>query len=319
MIHRITELVDVPRRDCIYDVLGHLDLRLCVDVGAAAGQTARRIREAGGPGTRVVAFEPFPGNHRFFAEATRGLDNVQLIKKAVGSGVGLAEFTVPTVVDGTEAGWERFVGYSSLGFLSSAVGSRRIGIKGHAAWAMRTIANRLRRRPPPRRLKVETTSMDAMFAGQDVDFMKIDVQGGEREVLRGSDAMLRRRHIKILYIEWSGDPQVVDALTERDYRLYDSTYVAGPRVYKVEAFEKIGFTLIDELRLSTGKVAYELLLTDPQVSAIEAIGRVRQRGLGWIQTDLIAVSPDTIDTFLDAARRYSASARPAPPLTRGPA
>jgi len=98
MIRHLTENIDKPRRDCVYDILCHLDLGLCVDVGAAAGHMTRRIRRAGGARTRVVAFEPFPGNHEFFHQSTTGLDNVILIKKAISDRVGKAEFTVPSDV-----------------------------------------------------------------------------------------------------------------------------------------------------------------------------------------------------------------------------
>jgi FkbM family methyltransferase len=56
-------------------------------------------------------------------------------------------------------------------------------------------------------LLVETTSIDTEFSvGEPIDFMKIDVQGGETRVLLGADGMLRTRRINLLYIEWSGDP-----------------------------------------------------------------------------------------------------------------
>jgi len=201
MIRNLTEIIDKPRRDCIYDMLSHLDLGLCVDVGAAAGHMTSRIRRAGGARTRVVAFEPFPGNHEFFYQSTMGLDNITLIKKAVSDRVGVAEFTVPSVVQGTEPRWEKYAGYSSVGFLSSEVDDAHPSAEG------------ARRPPPQQRLIVETTSIDTEFSvGEPIDFMKIDVQGGETRVLLGADGMLRTRRINLLYIEWSGDPGVVRAL-----------------------------------------------------------------------------------------------------------
>lgn len=305
MIRNLTEIIDKPRRDCIYDILGHLDLGLCVDVGAAAGHNTRRIRRAGGGRTRVVAFEPFPGNHEFFYQSTMRLDNVTLIKKAVSDSVGVAEFTVPSVVQGTEPRWEKYTGYSSDGFLSSQVDDAHPSIPRFLKRTIRRIAEGALRRPPPQRLIVETTSIDTEFtAGEPIDFMKIDVQGGEARVLLGSDGMLRTRRINILYIEWSGDPGVVRALGQHEYRIYDSTYIATPRIHDVKPFEKMGFEFIDEVQLSTGKVAYHLLLTSKQLSPSEAIKMVRKGNLGCIHTDLIAVSENTLGRFLEAAERY---------------
>ncbi len=305
MIRKLTEIIDRPRRDCVYDLLTHLDLGLCVDVGAAAGNTTRRIRRAGGARTRVVAFEPFPGNHPFFHQSTMRLGNITLIKKAVSDRVGVAEFTVPSVVQGTEPRWEKYTGYSSVGFVSSEVSDAHPGIRIFLKRTIRRIAEGARRRPP-QPLIVETTSIDTEFtAGEPIDFMKIDVQGGESRVLLGSDAMLRTRRIGILYVEWSGDPEVVPALSRHEYRIYDSTYMVIPRIYDVKPFYKMGFEFIDEIKLSTGKVAYDLLLTGKELSPGDAIEMVRKGKLGYIQTDLIAVSENAWGRFQEAAERYN--------------
>lgn len=297
-IRKITELVETPSRDCIYDILGYLDPGLCVDVGAAAGEVTRRMRMAGGPSTRVIAFEPYPGNHEFFNRSTSALDNIELIKKAVTDRVGRATFTVPGIVQGTEQGWEEHAGYSSVGFLSS---TRGVGQR---------ILDKISGRPRPQTLTVATTSIDTELAGKKIDFMKIDVQGGEADVLHGSDTMLRTRRIDILYIEWSGDPRVVRSLAGHNYQIYDSTYVVGHKTAAregadVHQLEQIGFTILDELKLSTGKVAYELVLTRADVSPGEAMTRVKEAGLSWIQTDLIAVSDEALSRFQEAVRQYS--------------
>ena len=110
---------------------------------------------------------------------------------------GKPTFTVPWVVQGIEQGWEQHAGYSSVAFLSSE------------RWVGQRILDKISGRPQPQTLTVDTTSIDTELAGQKIDFIKIDVQGGEAGVLKGSDTMLRTRKIDILYIEWSGDPRVV--------------------------------------------------------------------------------------------------------------
>lgn len=305
MIRHLTEIIDNPGQDCIYDILSHLDLGLCVDVGAAAGHMTWRIRRAGGARTRVVAFEPFPGNHEFFHQSTKRLDNITLIKKAVSDRVGVAEFTVRSLVQGTEPHWEKYTGYSSVGRLSSEVYDARPSIPRFLKRTLRSIAEGPRRPPPQQRLIVETTSIDTEFsAGEPIDFMKIDVQGGERRVLVGADGMLGSRRINLLYVEWSGDPRVVRGLGHHGYRIYDSTYMAIPRILDVKPFERMGFELIDETKVSTGKVAYHLRLTSKELSPGDAIEIVRKGSLGYIQTDLIAVSENNLGRFLEAAERY---------------
>ncbi|MGH8526669.1 MAG: FkbM family methyltransferase [Gammaproteobacteria bacterium] len=152
---------------------------------------------------------------------------------------------------------------------------------------------------------VETTSIDTEFTvGEPIDFMKIDVQGGERRVLVGADGMLGSRRINLLYVEWSGDPRVVRGLGHHGYRIYDSTYMAVPRILDVKPFERMGFELIDETKVSTGKVAYHLRLTSKELSPSEVIKMVRKGRLGYVQTDLIAVSENNLGRFLEAAERY---------------
>jgi FkbM family methyltransferase len=311
-IQKITQLIGTPARDCVYDILGHLDPGLCVDVGAAAGEATRRIHAAGKSRTRVIAFEPFPGNHRFFYESTMGLENVELVRKAVTDRVGRAAFIVPGVVQGTEKGWEKHAGYSSVGFLSSSTNGGNGRAHRSLQWVRRQILRRAFRRPPPQTLAVDTTSIDAEFAGEKIDFMKVDVQGGEAEVLKGADSMLSAGRINVLYIEWSGDPRVIESLSRHNYWICDSTYVAGHKVASraradLERFEEIGFQILDELRLSTGEVAYELILTREGVSPVDAMAKAKAHGLSWIQTDLIAVSAEGTGRFIEAARRYSES------------
>ena len=98
------------QHDVIYELIAYQDLRLCLDIGAAAGAATCRIAEAGTADTRIKAFEPFPGNHQFFRDQTAGLDNVELIERAVSNRSGGSRFHVGTTVTGSKPGWERMRG-----------------------------------------------------------------------------------------------------------------------------------------------------------------------------------------------------------------
>lgn len=102
--------------DYIYDILSNKRPYLCLDVGAAAGLCSRKIKESSDH-TRIIAFEPFEGNHNYFYKNTDGLSDIQLIKKAVSNQVSSQKFYVHSVVKGHEQGWETMPGYSSIGFL----------------------------------------------------------------------------------------------------------------------------------------------------------------------------------------------------------
>jgi FkbM family methyltransferase len=293
MIRKITEIIDRPVRDFIYQIIKYIPLRLCVDVGAAAGHITRSIRLAGDSHTEVVAFEPFPGNHDFFFRSTQNLNNVKLVKKAVSDHIGIAEFIVPSVVKGIEPGWENYKGYSSLGHLATLNDVKNKSTD-------KTVVQNVEEL----KLRVDTTCIDDEFEGHVIDFMKIDVQGSEAKVLDGSRSMLSKNLIKILYIEWSGERDIIQKLEDNNYQIYDSLYVVGPTSRDIDPFTQIGFEFVEELKLSIGKFAFDLRLVSDNISPQDAIDAVRLKHLGWIQTDIIAVSNESIDIFLNAVNKY---------------
>ena len=289
-----------PRRDFIYETVADLRPRLCVDVGAAAGATTRRMREAMPAEGRVVAFEPFPGNLPHFRATTAGLTNVTLLQKAVSDQIGTAAFYVESVVSGTEPGWRDLVGYSSVGHLRT-----------ERLWQLRKLGKTVRRwlrrpasmlDPRPTSLRVETTSLDAEFVHDMIDFIKVDVQGAEAQVLRGAQRLLRERRVALLYVEWFGGLEVVESLEGAGYTLFDSVYVgAFARQCSPREFEKLGFQVTERIQLSVGRPAYEMTYCGDLADLAKVLRSVRRRGRGWIQTDLIAVSPGVLERFKTSA------------------
>ena len=301
MIRRITEIIDHPERDVISDILSHLDLSLCLDIGAAAGHFTKRLCHLGGKGTRVVAFEPFPANHKYFYESIAGLENdIRLVNKALSESVGTSSFSIPSVIQGTEPGWEQFIGYSSVGFLSPVSSVRHLKLK------LQNLIKLVFKKPHSQIINVKTTTIDTEFPKEEIAFVKMDVQGAEEKVLRGARTALKEKRIHALYVEWSGEQEIIDILTGHGYQIYDSTYITIPKNYDTQAFKDIGFDHIVEVGLSTGKVAYDMTLVGDHFSPKEAIQEVESRGLSlWIQTDLIAISPNTQEQFLEAVKKYN--------------
>ncbi len=315
-VSRISEILGHPKRDFIYDFLPLLKLNLCVDVGAAAGDITRQIRLAGGDDTQVVAYEPFPGNYEYFNRTTKDLDHVRLVKKALSDHIGSEEFIVHSVVQGEEAGWEDFSGYSSVGFLSSVPASEAPSFLVKTKRRIRAVLKEglavISGRSRGQVVNVITTTLDTEFPKEEIDFVKIDVQGAEAQLLRGASSALADHRIGILYIEWSGEKEIVDILDEHGYEIYDSTYITVPKTYDTQAFTEIGFRCTDEVNLSTGKTAYVMVLESDEITPIEAMKLVGDRDLAWmIQTDLVAVTPKLNKDFLSIAERLSDGKRPA--------
>ena len=152
-----------------------IPLENAIDGGAGAGHTAKQmLPHLDG---MVFAFEPFPGNHRFF----EGCDpRIVLIRKALADANGSMPFRVGSVVSAdSEWGRKGMEGYSSVGMLVEE--------------------------PQPDDLTVEAVRGDeAIPTGTRIDFVKLDLQGGELDALKGMTGLLPE--IPLLWVEYEGQP-----------------------------------------------------------------------------------------------------------------
>lgn len=292
-VRPVVSVLQWPERDFIYDALASgPDLELCVDVGAAAGDVTLKLAHIA---RRVVAFEPFSNNFAYFEQATRSVSNVELVRKAVSDRIGRSSFYVGSTVSGVEPGWEDRAGYSSVGFLMTprkAIVSR-----------LRRLVFRGQSRPEAHVVRVLTTTLDAEFPTDTIDFLKIDTQGAEARVLRGASTLLAERRISVVYAEWGGDPEVEAILTRCGFALFDSTYVGSGDADYLARLEHSGFEVIDEVPLSTGKSAVELVYRGSEPAG-QVLARLND-GRGWVQTDLIAVAADRAGEFIEQLARQS--------------
>lgn len=144
-----------------------------VDVGAHVGYFTRIFSRAVGPSGNVFAFEPHPVNFGFLEKNARRLKNTVLIQAAVASQ------------------------NSRLTLYESSVGSG-----SHSLQAGRY--------PVSRELDVKSVALDAYFGDRRIDFIKIDVEGAELEVLEGAKNILGRNDAPALIIEFA--PGVIRSL-----------------------------------------------------------------------------------------------------------
>jgi FkbM family methyltransferase len=169
-----------------------IPLQSAIDGGAGAGWTAKSmLPHLDG---MVFAFEPFPGNHRFFRDCD---PRIILIRKALGEANKPMPFRVSSTVSAdSEWGRRGMEGYSSVG--------------------------RLVEEPQPDDLTIEAVRADdAIPTGTAIDFVKLDLQGGELNALRGMTGLLPG--VSLMWVEYEGQPGLPDFLLE-NFEVFDTEY-----------------------------------------------------------------------------------------------
>jgi FkbM family methyltransferase len=160
-----------PFRVC----LDYLELaRLCpgdvvLDLGCYSGLTAIAFSKAVGPSGRVITLEPDPVNHRAARmniechRKANGLDNITLLPLAVAASSGLIAFSE-----------EGSMGSSTLDVVGAGRG---------------------------RSVSVECVSLEELCARQRlerVDFVKMDIEGSEVDVIRAAAGFLQAFHPRMV-------------------------------------------------------------------------------------------------------------------------
>jgi FkbM family methyltransferase len=264
------------RPNAVYDVLGHLEPGLMLDVGAAAGSMTAMMLERS-PESTVIAFEPFPGNH---LEQRVGDDpRVTIVRAAVADAIAPARFFVASTVTGSEPGWERFAGYSSAGHIVDDDAATDDG---------RTIV-------------VPTVRLDDRIGGRHVRFLKVDVQGGELGVLRSAARCLVDSRVDVMFVEFGGDWSLLSYILASGFDVFDSEYL----VIADEPPDPQSWRTFRTGDLSVGRRYFRAwpLETPSDPRAYCAMFTERLAPRTALQTDLVCVRAGFVDRYLTAAAR----------------
>jgi FkbM family methyltransferase len=179
----------------------------CADVGAHHGIFTQLLAALVGEDGRVIAFEAHPANAR-------------RLQKTLGSGVRDRVIVENLAV--TDGSSER---------VSLHPGRRR------ASQEWNVLGADLEGRPTPAELEVGATSLDSYFAEIPLEFVKLDVEGAEADVLLGMRSLLHEGK-PIIAVEfhtdagWAGRRELLHA----GYRLETlagEPVDAGPRAERV--------------------------------------------------------------------------------------
>jgi len=148
--------------DEIYEEIFNVkNSKVVLDVGAHVGLFTVKARKAVGNDGLVVAIEPEPKNAALLSENVKkhGFKNVVVVTKAAGNHKGKVKLYVSP------------------------------GSRGHSLLPIR-----------PSSIDVDMDTLDNIAAGlglAKVDFIKIDVEGAELDVLKGAEKILRKPNVKL--------------------------------------------------------------------------------------------------------------------------
>jgi len=253
----------------------NIDLFNFIDGGAGFGGTAKEMLPYLPQDGKCFAFEPFPGNLRFF----EGMDpRVQLIPKALTSKKKISTFQVSSVVtQGSDWGKRGMEGYSSVGRLSDQ--SKTSGLHD---------------------IEVECVRADEVIdPSSRVGFVKLDLQGGEMEALRGMSSFLQ--NVQLLWVEYSGQPELYEFLSDSGFITFDTEYffLGEPQT------EALNFFNISkrDISLSIGMKAW-FGFRNRAWNNYKTDFEKHKKSLKMIQTDLLCVNKKYIDNFINASQFF---------------
>jgi FkbM family methyltransferase len=158
-------------------------VRTIFDVGANNGDTVLAYASLF-PEADIYAFEPFPDTYKGMVENTRNKAKLYPFEKAVSDRVGMSVFHVNNSVH-----------------TNSLLASKEMGLNSDRQVQSKGI------------IEVETIAIDGFCAEhkvQQIDILKLDIQGGELAALKGAENLLRHKKIKLIYSETYFRQQYVD-------------------------------------------------------------------------------------------------------------
>ncbi len=212
-------------RDGFFELLPFVPAGRMLDIGAAVGHYTKVMRKFS-PLSPVTAFEPFPGNIPHFKNNVGPDPRVTLVQKAVMDFDGTASFHVPKIVSKGEGYWSKFAGFSSVGSVLQAGDTREA-------------------------TEVETCRIDSAV-DEHVVAMKIDVQGAEIAVLRGASRLFAGQGIDFMFVEFSGEAEVLKFILDAGYTVLSSHYVLFTNTKPIASDWEID----RQATLSTGRNAF---------------------------------------------------------------
>ncbi len=161
----------------VVNIVRNLGSNLVIfDVGANVGDYSRLMVNSGVSVKQIFAFEPHPKTYQRLVDNTNDLQNIVCVNIAVSDSAGEVSFYDRDVDDGTS----------------------------HASIHADVFSDIYR--VQHREYRVNADTLDVFCANESIeyiDFLKIDVEGHELNVLRGAEKMLEEKRVRAIQFEFT--------------------------------------------------------------------------------------------------------------------
>ena len=159
-----------------------------IDIGGHIGYLALHLRGLVGPEGKVFVFEPGKNNLPYIEANCQNYPNIQIVPSACSDSDGEAELWVEDLTGQNNSLLNNYKAFDD---------------NRHRAFSKETT----------KAIKVKTIRLDGFVSEQKLkpDFIKIDVEGAELQVLQGAEACLREHKPKLL-VEVTENKETVEEL-----------------------------------------------------------------------------------------------------------
>lgn len=247
------------------------EFNVFVDGGAGLGETANQMLAACGNRVKtILAFEPNPANVEAFMASDTNL--IQVIPSALGAHDGLSAFKITSTTKNFGANPYLKPGTSFVGKL---VGDQDADDSC---------------------IQVPVVRLDGVLKDRNiekVDFLKLDLQGGELNALKGMGSMVET--VKLMWVEYSGQEGLFQLLADSGFTMFDTEYlfVGKPNESVSELFE-----ISRAGRNSIGRDIFFGYRRHPWKNHEAVLNAMKLRHR-LIQTDLLVVNNKYLHLFHD--------------------
>ena len=249
-----------------------------IDGGAGFGQATRAMLSVLEKNGKIIAFEPNLDNHKFLKFNDK---RIILKKKALYSNTKNINFFIPSKVTKSKSNskWSKYNGYSSVGHIFDFDKNKNSFYAFIKFFLYKFFFKKIKTVPAIRLDNILKINCP-------IDFVKLDLQGGEYEALKGFGKKINQT--KYFWIEYTGDSRIFKFFPRNKFNIYDTNYMS----FKIskEHLESKGLKVVKKFITSNNKKS----LISHRIKKIKNYTKWFNEicSYGFIQTDLFIINKD---------------------------